>query len=117
MDAGNTKTVSSYGNTVFQNSKRGMAKGVIGNGGSSILGFVFQTVCNDLAGKILYYSFVGRRIRIYDQGTVRRKKLGETPERMADVFDIFKKVQMICVNIKDDADLWKIWDFPTRMFP
>ena len=43
--------------------------------------------------------------RIDDQGSVRWQQLGKFAEGMTDVVNILEKVQMVCVNVQDNADL------------
>ena len=46
-----------------------------------------------------------QRIRIDDQGSVCGKQLGKFAEGMTDVVNILEKVQVIRINIQDNADL------------
>ena len=52
-------------------------------------------------GNSLYF----RGICIDDQSTIRGQKLGKTVKGMADIVNILKEIQMICVHVQNDGDL------------
>ena len=80
---------------------------IIGNTGSLVLCIVLQTICNYLTGKIFDDLFIMRGICIDDQCSVSGKQLGKFAEGMTDVINILEKVQVIRINIQDNADLWE----------
>ena len=49
--------------------------------------------------------FVILNVAVDDQGSVLRNQLGKSAEGAADIVQILEKVQMVSVDIKDDADL------------
>ena len=81
-----------------------MAIFVIGDISDAVLCIMLQSICNDLTGKPLDDILIVRGIGIDDQGAVYRQKLRKFTERMANVINILEKVQMICINIQDNAD-------------
>ena len=88
-------------------TERGMSKFIISNAVSSVISFFFQAVGDDPARKVPDDLFVFRSICIDDQCTVCRKKFCESAEGMTNIINILEEIQMICVDIQDDADLWK----------
>ena len=84
-----------------------MAIFVIGDISGAVLCIMLQSICNDLTGKPLDDILIVRGIGIDDQGAVYRQKLRKLTERMANVINILEKVQVICINIQDNADFWE----------
>ena len=64
-----------------------------------------QTEGDNLAVQIMGNSLYFRGICIDDQGTILGQKLGEAVKGMADIVNIFKEIQMICVHVQNDGDL------------
>ena len=91
--------------TILHNGEGSVTVFVIGDISSLILCVVLQAVCNDLAGKSFDNFLIARCVRIDDQGSVRWQQLGKFAEGMTDVVNILEKVQMVCVNVQDNADL------------
>ena len=81
-----------------------MAESVVSDISGSVIGFVFQTVTDDPAVKALGDLFAGRSITVYDQCSVLGKKFGEPPERSAYIVNIFEKIQLIRIDVQNDAD-------------
>ena len=46
-----------------------------------------------------------RGVAVDDQSTVSREFFCEQTERMTDIVNVFKEIQMIGVHVQDDADL------------
>lgn len=84
-----------------------MSKLVIGNISSCIICLMFQTVGKYLAGQSFCDFFILRCICVDDQSSVLWKKLCKFAERAADIFNILEEIQMIRINIQDNADLRK----------
>ena len=72
-----------------------------------IIGIVFQTISDHITWKIADNVFIFRRICVDDQCAVSRKKFCKTTERMTNVINILKEIQMVSIHVQDNTDLRK----------
>ena len=75
------------------------------NIGGAVIQRAVISITDDFALQTFGKCIKVRNVRIDDQSAVFWKKLGEFPEGAADIIKIFEKVQVIRINIQDDADL------------
>ena len=75
------------------------------NIGSIIIAGSVHTVGYDLAGQSFCQLIQVFNLTVDDQRAVVRQQLGKFAEGMTDVVNILEKVQMVCVNVQDNADL------------
>ena len=105
MYSRNTEGAGAKSLSFMAYSKGGMAKLVIGNIRSCIICLMLQTLGKYLAGQSFCDFFVLRCICVDNESSVLRKKLCKFAERAADIFNILEEIQMIRINIQDNADL------------
>ena len=83
---------------------RGTGELIVGDVLRPVIRAVVGTVENHSAVKAAGDLFIVRNLRIDDQGAVRGNKLGKFAERAADVVEILEEIQVIRVDIQNDAD-------------
>ncbi len=84
-----------------------MPEFVISNVGRRVVTGRGGTKRDDTAGQGVRYFRDTRDVAVYDECSIRRQQFGEFMERIANVIDIFEKIQMIFFYIKNDTDFWK----------
>ena len=99
VDAGNHQLYAALENAVFIQVKGTVCQFIKSGIAIGISTIRRGTISNDLTGKPICDLPEAFDLPIDDQGTVVRKPSGKFPERAADIFQIFKEIQMICFYI------------------
>ena len=107
VDSRNAEGTCSKAFALIKHGERGAAKFIVRNISGSVIGFAVNAVSNDGAVKPFCDGLILRRICVDDQRTVFWKKLGKLTEGVSDIMDILEEIQMICINIQDNADFWE----------
>ena len=82
-----------------------MSERIVCNIRRCIICFVFESVSDNFARQIFDDVLIMRGVAVDDQSTVSREFFCEQTERMTDIVNVFKEIQMIGVHVQDDADL------------
>ena len=106
VDAGNVKRNPGDRLSFFQEGKRGMRLLIIGNVGGTVITFCIASVSDDPAGESLCDLFIIRNITVDDEDAVLRELFSEKTEGMTDVINILEEIQMIRIDVQDDAAWW-----------
>ena len=77
---------------------------IIGNVGGTVITFCIASVSDDPAGESLCDLFVIRNITVDDEDAVLRELFSKKTEGMTDVINILEEIQMIRIDVQDDAD-------------
>ena len=107
VDSRNFERAGSDWTAVMEYTEGSVSEFIISDIVGSVICFFLQTVGDDLTWKLLYDLLVFRSVGIDDQCAVCRKKLSKSAERMTDVINILKEIQMISIYIEDNTDLWE----------
>ena len=105
MDSGYFQGTGTNLRTIVDNLESSMSEFIIENMGSSIVSRIFQTIGDDLTGESVCDLLILRCVCVDHKCTVSRKKFCKLTERMTDVINILKEIQMICIHVQDHADL------------
>ena len=104
VDARNLEGKLSHRLAFFHKGEGGVCVVVEGDIGSTVFAVGAASVGDDPAGQALGDFLVVRNIAVDDEDAVLGKLLGEETEGVTDVIDILEEVQMIRVDVQDDAD-------------
>ena len=85
--------------SVAEQVKEDISVLIISNIGRAVIKIPLCTVGDRRAGKAFVDFLIIRDLPVDNQGSALRKKRGKLPERMADIFKVFKEVQMILLYI------------------
>ena len=105
VDSGYFQGTGTNLRTIVDNLESSMSEFIIENMGSSIVSRIFQTIGDDLAGESFCDLLILRCVCVDHKCTVSRKKFCKLTERMTDVINVLKEIQMICIHVQDHADL------------
>ena len=83
----------------MKNVERRMSEFVISDIRSAVFSIVLKTVGDYFTWKIFGNHFVFWCVCVDNECTVGRKKLGKFTERMTDVINILKEIQMVGIHI------------------
>ena len=90
--------------SVFYDIERGIALFVISNIGCTVIQGSFFAKSDNTTGKIGGDLFNFINISVDDESSVFRKKLSKKVERITDIVQVFKKVQVIRIHIQNNTD-------------
>lgn len=107
MLADNAKSDSAALLTFFDKGVGGAPKLVVGGVGKAVVRGGICSEGDDPAGKPAGELFDAVDSLVDDQKAVLGKDLGKSSERLADIVDILKEVQMILFNVQNDAEAGK----------
>ena len=85
--------------TIMKNVERRMSEFVISDIRSAVFSIVLKTVGDHFTWKIFGNHFVFWCVCVDDECAVGWKKLGKFTERMTDVINILKEIQMVGIHI------------------
>lgn len=107
VQTGDAQPIGAFFCTIGSGQKEGgIAEFII----SDIRGAVVagrRTICDDPTAQIVRELFDLRDVPVYNERSVFGKKSGKFMERVTNIVNIFKEIQMIFFYIKNNADLWE----------
>ena len=105
VDSGNRQREPAKHLITFYAVKGSVGKFIKGNVFGHVISRVLQSAGDDLTGKVFGDLLIIRNIAADDQGSVSGQLLCKQLKGMADIVQVLEEIQMVRVNIQDDADL------------